>query len=545
MRPMSRRRNLNWHAACARIRFSCEGDVPKYGSGFFIAPDLLVTCHHVISACADGNIEIFGEQGKPFIGKLLHGDAYADADLALVQLDKPIEAVEPLKIAEIEPKPGASIEIFGFPGRSNGRSLLLSGQFRTVGEDERRRSSLVLNVWEITELTILSGMSGSPVYVNGHIVGVLRSVEKSEHGGPIAGTLYASRLEHLRALQPLLNVEAPPPPFSFKKNFYVPRPIEEQKALLPFNDNRNLSIVVLYGPARCGKTWLLQTLLDVLSEKYKILYVPMYGLFDDTTLSNWPNFLHEFGNHLINKLVARQRLPEAKNALTAALAASKSPNLALTEFIEKSILNLPSLKLKNVLIAIDNVDILALHVSFRQFFKLLKMWHEKTSENPQWAQIQFILTVSTSPIHLIPSLKESCFNNSTNVPVPWLDQYQLKKLASQYRLNWPAADYERLHRETGGHPDLCRRLMYQARRGTPLSKMLEEQNPIIDNFLGSCRVILNRTENLLANLKATLPTNNWDTLPSNMIDKLTDLGFLVRDPLTSGPRLVAELYTRL
>ena len=142
--------------------FDSKGNTVSRGSGFFIAPDRIVTNRHVIERSA--RVEIHLMDGKKFVVKgVLAVDG--EGDLAMLQVDVPKALAVPLPIVQTVPQEGESIVVVGNPFGLEGS--VSNGIVSAVRE--------ISGYGRIIQITapISAGSSGSPV-VNmlGQVIGI-------------------------------------------------------------------------------------------------------------------------------------------------------------------------------------------------------------------------------------------------------------------------------------------------------------------------------------------------------------------------------------
>ena len=131
--------------------FDAKGNTLSRGSGFFIAPDRIVTNRHVIEKSA--RVEIHLLDGKKFIVKgVLAVDG--EGDLAMLQVDVPRASAFPLPIIRTVPQEGESIVVVGNPYGLEGS--VSNGIVSAVRE--------ISGYGKIIQITapISAGSSGSP-----------------------------------------------------------------------------------------------------------------------------------------------------------------------------------------------------------------------------------------------------------------------------------------------------------------------------------------------------------------------------------------------
>jgi tetratricopeptide (TPR) repeat protein len=149
-------------SAVAIETFDSRGNTVTRGSGFFIAPDRVITNRHVIERSS--RVEIHLLDGKKFpVRGVLAVDG--EADLALLQVDVPRALATPLSIVRAEPQEGESIVVIGNPFGLEGS--VSNGIVSAVRE--------ISGYGKIIQITasISPGSSGSPVVnMAGQVIGV-------------------------------------------------------------------------------------------------------------------------------------------------------------------------------------------------------------------------------------------------------------------------------------------------------------------------------------------------------------------------------------
>jgi len=142
--------------------FDAKGNALSRGSGFFIAPDRIVTNRHVIEKSS--RVEIHLMDGKKFTVKgVLAIDG--EGDLAMLQVDVPRAFAIPLPILRTVPQEGESIVVVGNPFGLEGS--VSNGIVSAVRE--------ISGYGKIIQITapISPGSSGSPVVnMSGQVIGI-------------------------------------------------------------------------------------------------------------------------------------------------------------------------------------------------------------------------------------------------------------------------------------------------------------------------------------------------------------------------------------
>ncbi len=199
--------------ACGLIEDTASGAMR--GTGYLIDADLVATCWHVVEGCDPRGLSI------DFRGTRLDATVRAHdtlSDCALLALTQPPPAeVKPLPIGG-ECYRKAPWDGYGYPGAAKRAGLALDGAV----DDPEAEDDLKAPVLELFSPNIAAGMatrlhgfSGSPVVVDGLVVGHLkRFVADPEHPTrPAYGKVYATRSECILGLRAGMRSDnAPPPP---------------------------------------------------------------------------------------------------------------------------------------------------------------------------------------------------------------------------------------------------------------------------------------------------------------------------------------------
>lgn len=142
--------------------FDAKGNALSRGSGFFVAPDRIVTNRHVIERST--RVEVHLMDGKRFVVKgVLAVDG--EGDLAMLQVDIPRAFAIPLPIVRSVPQEGESIVVVGNPFGLEGS--VSNGIVSAVRE--------ISGYGKIIQITapISPGSSGSPVVnMYGQVIGI-------------------------------------------------------------------------------------------------------------------------------------------------------------------------------------------------------------------------------------------------------------------------------------------------------------------------------------------------------------------------------------
>src|SRR5215203_5225208 len=142
--------------------FDAKGNTLSRGSGFFVAPDRIVTNRHVIEKSS--RVEVHLMDGKKFVVKAVLA-VDGEGDLAMLQVDVPRAVGIPLPIVRSVPQEGESIVVVGNPFGLEGS--VSNGIVSAVRE--------ISGYGKIIQITapISPGSSGSPVVnMYGQVIGI-------------------------------------------------------------------------------------------------------------------------------------------------------------------------------------------------------------------------------------------------------------------------------------------------------------------------------------------------------------------------------------
>jgi len=180
--------------------YDSNGEALMTGSGFFLRPGQVVTNLHVVRGAVRAEVKTLDGKGKVFPVK---GTLAVDeeGDLALLDVDMPLERAKTIELAHDLPDEGETIFVIGNPLKLEGS--VSDGIVSAVRE--------VPNSYRIIQITapISHGNSGSPVFnLKGQVLGVV--TVKVTNGQNINLAIAAARVAQLTAgkLQPLSELAA-------------------------------------------------------------------------------------------------------------------------------------------------------------------------------------------------------------------------------------------------------------------------------------------------------------------------------------------------
>jgi len=187
-------------AVVAIATYDANGEALMTGSGFFLKPGQVVTNLHVVRGAARAEIKTLDGKGKvfPVTGTLAVDE---EGDLALLNIDMPLERGRSSELATELPDEGETIFVIGNPLKLEGS--VSNGIVSAVRE--------VPNSYRIIQITapISHGNSGSPVFnLHGQVLGVVTI--KVTNGQNINLAIAAARIAQLKGekLRPLTEISS-------------------------------------------------------------------------------------------------------------------------------------------------------------------------------------------------------------------------------------------------------------------------------------------------------------------------------------------------
>lgn len=489
------------------------------GTGYLIAPNIVVTCAHVVGRVTDGQLVGLRFGGVTCEAKIVAQDAQADC--AILQLAEALEGVEPMRLASSECRRGDPWDAYGFPAITREAGHFLTGDVQDpLGKDPSNNDALVLFSREIAagEGAPPQGFSGTPVLVGDYVVGHLKRIIPSDPAESLTpkammGTLYACPSRLVANLLPAparRTLPKPQPPTSGYDPAWYARRAEAESIAMNYLEFPGTP-VVLWGPYRSGKTTTLKYLLEQVRDNSQVastIVTVNLSFFVKESKQSLDSLLKEMAAVVVQELQGDPQL------VTRIWEGFGSPSNKFTRLMELHLL--PQISGRLVL-AIDRADVIWRQPFKEDFFSLLRGWADE-ADNPIWSSLRLILAVSSSPLLLMEDQRRSPFNLTDPIELSDLDDEQILYLAERYGLDWDAAALKDVRKLVGGQPYLLRVLMFRAKiTNMPLNQLLSARSlsTIYANYFDQYRSWLLHNGELaeeLTRFKAgsTLPAKDRD-----------------------------------
>ncbi len=533
--------------ACVRIEAGGQ-----QGTGYLVAPDIVVTCAHVVADVGvAGIVQVcLASGGAAARTQAATVEAIAPAeDLALLRLSAAVAEERILALGD-HGAPGAVWTAFGFPALA-GNGLVIKGELRNPGALMRDGTpALQLYSPDIAagHGALPQGFSGSPVVVDGVVIGHLRSILLAPSGledRAEMGVLFACPSQyvqaHLRAAVPaaaarVVARQPQPPGAAYDPAWYISRPAEE-RAACDYLDTPGAP-AVLWGPELFGKTTLLRYLLSQqprLEASCRTVALDL-AVLDRSAKETLNSLLYELAVRLV------EAVDGPADWVQSAWERPGDPKRKLSALLGRKVL--PEQPGRLVL-ALDRVDAVWGMPYQDDFFSLLRAWAEDAYNEP-WSKLRLLLSLSTTPAQLCASVSQSPFNLTPPIYLTDFSPEQAAELMRRYRLPWRDSELAALMTLIGGHPYLLRLAMYKSATGTQIGRLLDgamRTGGLFEPQLNRYRSWLRQHPQLLAAAQR-LHKDPRCQLAMDEEHRLHSIG-LVRQDDTGAYRLRCRLYERL
>jgi transcriptional regulator with XRE-family HTH domain len=299
------------------------------------------------------------------------------------------------------------------------------------------------------------------------------------------------------------------------------------------------SLLRIKAPKRMGKTWLIDKILhQAKKHNYRTVRLSLL-LADGAILKSLDEFLRWFC-----VVVCRQlKLP---NQLAEYWEEGLGSNYKCKMYFEEYVLTKIDCPL---VLALDEVDRIFPypHIA-KDFFGLLRNWHEEAKTYSIWKKLRLVVAHSTE-VYIPLNINCSPFNVGVPIELPEFTPEQVQDLAQRQELDWDAVGAQGLApllAMVGGHPYLVQRaLYYLTRQEITFEQLLQtaytESGIYSDHLRGHLWNLQQHPELATAMKKVVDATNSVQLEPMQSF-KLQSLGLVRLDGNNVKPW--CNLYAR-
>ena len=111
-------------------------------------------------------------------------------------------------------------------------------------------------------------------------------------------------------------------------------------------------------------------------------------------------------------------------------------------------------------LALDEADRLLGTDFYRDFFALVRSWHNSRALDDRWNKLNIAMVISTEPYLLIDDVTQSPFNVGLNLYLQDFDKAQVRNLNRQHGSPVKEGNFPQLMELLSGHPYLTRKALY-------------------------------------------------------------------------------------
>jgi hypothetical protein len=243
-------------------------------------------------------------------------------------------------------------------------------------------------------------------------------------------------------------LEAPGGAVKLRSRFYVER---EADARLKREIVRAGTTTTIRAARQTGKSSLLvRGVHHACQNGAKVVCLDMQRV-DRDHLETSDVFLRYLAECIIHKL--RLDLTEVERSWHSSLG----PQDKLTYLMEDYVL--PECDTPTVL-ALDEADRLLGTDFYKDFFALVRSWHNSRALDDRWNKINIVMVISTEPYLLIDDVTQSPFNVGLKLYLQDFDEAQVRDLNRRHGSPVREKDFPQLMRLISGHPYLTRKALY-------------------------------------------------------------------------------------
>jgi AAA-like domain len=258
-------------------------------------------------------------------------------------------------------------------------------------------------------------------------------------------------------------IKYPGSPLAYNSPFYINRPPVERLALAEIHQPG--CILRIKAPKRMGKSSLLNQVVGYAkASQYKTVYIDFQEA-ENTIFTSLDKFLRWFASNVSRQLHLTPKLDDYWDDDIGSKVSCKM-------YFEEHLL----LQIDNPVVLIFNeVNEIFEHPNIvKDFFPMLRFWHEMAQQAEIWQKLRLVLAHSTEN-YIQFKVNQSPFNVGVTIELPHFTTEQTQELAQRYDLGDNAIHFlAPLQAMLGGHPYLITLALYYLRsRKITLEELLK------------------------------------------------------------------------
>jgi predicted nucleotide-binding protein len=246
----------------------------------------------------------------------------------------------------------------------------------------------------------------------------------------------------------LEELEAPGGAVKLRDNFYIERGADPR---LKHEIVKSGTTTTIRASRQTGKSSLLvRGMHHAHQNGARVIHLDMQRI-DSDYLETPDVFLHYLADFIIRKL--RLDLAEVEKLWRGSLG----PQDKLTCLLEDYILPKSDVP---IVLAMDEADRLLETPFHKDFFALVRSWHNGRAFDDRWNKLNLVMVISTEPYLLIPDVTQSPFNVGLKLYLEDFNAAQVRDLNQRHGLPVKRGEIPQLMTLLKGHPYLTRKALY-------------------------------------------------------------------------------------
>jgi hypothetical protein len=250
------------------------------------------------------------------------------------------------------------------------------------------------------------------------------------------------------------DIEFPQNSVPLHSPFYIERMPYERQCLEELT--LDCAFIRIKAPRQMGKSSLLNRLISHAQNNHYASVLIDFQQADSMILGDLDRLLRWICASLNQKLKIQKNISEYWDE-------DWGSKLSCTTYFQECILNsLPG----PLLLALDEVNEVMDHPDVaRDFFSLIRYWHERTKNDNQWQKLRMVMVHSTE-IYIPLDINQSPLNVGLRIELQPFSRDQVVDLVVRHGLHLTEQQLSQLMALVGGHPYLIRQALYQLRKQT-------------------------------------------------------------------------------
>ena len=317
-----------------------------------------------------------------------------------------------------------------------------------------------------------------------------------------------------------INLESIDGQVPLNSSFYIERSSKESNCYETILESG--ALIRIKAPCKMGKTSLMSRILNHASQKdYQTVFV---NLWSPELLTDIKTFLQWFCATVSEALNLEVKLEQYWKKF---LSSQQNCSKYFHDYILKETAS-------PIVLGLDDIDQIFPYSQIAQeFFKLLRSWHEKGKNDPQWQKLRIVIAHSQE-IYAHPQLdiNSSPFNVGFDVELGEFNKAQVQELIQRHQLKWSQNEIDRLINMIGRHPYLLRVALYHIAKGDETLEHFLQLAPtnqgLYNDHLYKYLLALEENNDLKVAMKQVIESNQPVKLESKISFKLRSLG-IVKD----------------